>query len=112
MSESTLTIQDCPYFTVQKLLAGKWSLLILHFLSESTLRFNELQRKLDNLTHATLAKQLKQLESFGLIVRKEYPQVPPKVEYSLSDLGRKLIPSLESIFVWGEEYLKYSMSKK
>ncbi|MNI09521.1 putative HTH-type transcriptional regulator YtcD [compost metagenome] len=49
-----------------------------------------------NLTHATLAKQSKQLEGFGLIVRKEYPQVPPKVEYSLSDLGRKLIPSLES----------------
>lgn len=106
-----LSIQNCPYFTVQKLLAGKWALLILHFLSEETLRFNELQRKLDNLTHATLAKQLKALEQSGLIDRKEYAQIPPKVEYSLSELGRKLQPSLNSLFEWGGEYLKYTSGK-
>ncbi|MEF2965727.1 helix-turn-helix domain-containing protein [Paenibacillus sp. M1] len=111
MAISSDMIKDCPYFTVQKVLAGKWSLLILHFLSEETLRFNELQRKLDNLTHATLAKQLKALEKSGLIVRTEFAQIPPKVEYSLSDLGRKLQPSLDSLFEWGQEYLKYSSSK-
>ncbi|RTE10012.1 transcriptional regulator [Paenibacillus whitsoniae] len=109
--EKNMSIQGCPFFTVQKLLAGKWALLIMYFLGEETLRFNELQRKLDNLTHATLAKQLKALELSGLIIRKEYAQIPPKVEYSLSELGQKLQPSLNSLFEWGGEYLKYTSGK-
>ncbi|MBE1447402.1 winged helix-turn-helix transcriptional regulator [Paenibacillus sp. OAS669] len=110
--EKNIGIQGCPFFTVQKLLAGKWALVILYFLSEETLRFNELQRKLDNLTHATLAKQLKSLEQSGLIIRKEYAQIPPKVEYSLSELGRKLQPSLNSLFEWGGEYMEYTSGKQ
>lgn len=77
----------CPYFTAQSVLQGKWSILIMHYLSNGTVRFNQLLKMMPNMTHATLSKQLKKMESDGLIVRKEYPQVPPKVEYSLSEIG-------------------------
>lgn len=98
---------ECPYVTFQKLLAGKWSLLIMHFLSDGSMRFNELKRCLPNMTHTTLSKQLKALEENGLIVRKEYPQIPPKVEYSLSDIGRRIKPVLDSLRIWGDEYIEY-----
>lgn len=64
----------------------------MHVLSQETLRFNELQRKLDHLTYVTLAKQLKALEQAGLIIRKEYVQIPPKVEYSLNEIGQNPLP--------------------
>lgn len=98
---------ECPYVTSQKLLTGKWSLLIMHFLSDGSMRFNELKRCLPNMTHTTLSKQLKSLEENGLIIRKEYPQIPPKVEYSLSDIGEKIKPVLDSLQTWGDEYIEY-----
>ena len=67
----------CPFATAQRLIQGKWAILILHHLSEGTLRFNELQRKLPKMTHATLSAQLKQLEAEGLVIRTEHPQIPP-----------------------------------
>lgn len=97
----------CPYVTAQKVLTGKWSILIMHHLSEKPVRFNELQRKLPDMTHATLSKQLKQLEEDGLVVRTEYLQIPPKVEYSLSRVGEKFTHVLESLEVWGNEYIDY-----
>lgn len=98
---------ECPYITSQKLLSGKWSLLIMHYLSDGAIRFNELKRLLPNLTHATLSKQLKMLEENGLIIRTEYPQIPPKVEYRLSEIGEKIKPVLDSLRVWGDEYIAY-----
>ncbi len=95
----------CPYVTAQKVLTGKWALLILYHLSEGPVRFNELQRRLPNLTQATLSKQLKSLIEDGLIERKEYPQIPPKVEYSLSEIGKKFKPVLMELEVWGSEYI-------
>ncbi|WP_312352751.1 winged helix-turn-helix transcriptional regulator [Aminipila sp.] len=97
----------CPFVTSQKVLTGKWSLLIMYHLSEGPVRFNELQRRLPNLTQATLSKQLKALEADGLIHRKEYPQIPPKVEYSMSEIGRKFKIVLESLEDWGNEYIEY-----
>ncbi|MBE6035346.1 MAG: helix-turn-helix transcriptional regulator [Clostridiales bacterium] len=97
----------CPFVTSQKVLTGKWSLLIMYHLSEGPVRFNELQRRLPNLTQATLSKQLKALEADGLIHRKEYPQIPPKVEYSMSEIGRKFKRVLESLEDWGNEYIEY-----
>lgn len=97
----------CPYVTSQKVLTGKWSLLIMYHLSEGPVRFNELQRKLPNLTQATLSKQLKALEADGLVIRKEYPQIPPKVEYSMSEIGLKFKIVLESLAIWGNEYIEY-----
>ena len=97
----------CPFATAQKLIQGKWAILILHHLSEGPVRFNELQRRMPPITHATLSAQLKQLETGGLIMRTEYPQIPPKVEYALTEIGQKFAPVLESIRVWGNDYIAY-----
>lgn len=105
MSEDLFGI--CPFATAQKILKGKWSILIMHHVSEGPIRFNELRRRLPEMTHSTLAKQLKQLEADGLIIRTEYPQVPPKVEYSLSSIGREFEPVLESFENWGQRYIEY-----
>ena len=95
----------CPYVTAQKLIAGKWSVLVLHYLQEGTLRFGELQKKLPHLTQATLTKQLRQLENDGLIHREVYAQVPPKVEYSLTEIGKAFEPVLKELGVFGEHYI-------
>lgn len=97
----------CPYTTAQKVLAGKWSMLIIHILEAGPVRFNELQRRLPDMTHATLSKQLKQLEENGLIIRTEYNQIPPKVEYSLSNIGRRFDKVLDALKEWGLEYIDY-----
>lgn len=97
----------CPFTTAQKVLSGKWSLMIIFQLKDGPIRFNELLRKFDGLiTHASLTKQLKQLESFKLIHREVYNQVPPKVEYSLTDLGKKLYPTINKLTDWGSEYIE------
>jgi DNA-binding HxlR family transcriptional regulator len=97
----------CPFATAQRLIQGKWAILIMHYLSEETLRFNELQRKMPKMTHATLSNQLKQLETEGLIIRTEFAQIPPKVEYRLSDIGKEFRVVLNSIGDWGMKYLNY-----
>lgn len=102
----------CPFVTSQRVLQGKWSMLILHHLTGAPVRFNELQRRLPDMTHATLSKQLKQLEEDGLILRVEYPQIPPKVEYSLSGIGRKFNSVLDSLRVWGDEYIEFISNKE
>ena len=95
----------CPYVTAQKVLAGKWSLVVLHHLSGGTLRFSELQKRMPDLTQATLTKQLRSLEEFGMVLRKVYPEVPPKVEYSLSEVGRAFKTVLDSLEQWGRLYV-------
>ena len=97
----------CPYETAQRILQGKWTVLILYHISEGPIRFNELLRQLPNMTHATLSKQLKQMEKDGLINRREFIQIPPKVEYSLTELGRKFIPVLNAIEQWGNHYIAF-----
>ncbi len=84
----------CPYTTAQKILSGKWTLLILYYLSTRTMRFGELQRALPEMTQATLSRQLQEMEQNGLIVRTAYNQIPPKVEYSLDKPGRDFLPVL------------------
>ena len=96
----------CPFTTAQKVLSGKYSLIIIFHLKDGPVRFNELLRKFDGLTHASLTKQLRQLESFRLIHREVYNQVPPKVEYSLTDLGKQLFPTIDGLTEWGSEYIK------
>ncbi|MFM9279801.1 winged helix-turn-helix transcriptional regulator [Paenibacillus jiagnxiensis] len=100
-------LEKCGFTMAQKILSGKWSMLIILFLSEKTMRFNEIQRLFPDITHATLTKQLRILEEYGVVVRNVYSQIPPKVEYSLSDIGKKLKPILDSIMDWGEEYKEY-----
>ena len=96
----------CPFATSQKILSGKWALTLLHFLSEGTLRFNEIQRRLPEITQSTLTKQLRSLEEYGMVVRTVYPQIPPKVEYSLSPMGEAFITVLESLKEWGDKYIE------
>lgn len=88
------------------LIGGKWKSLILLDLSERTLRFNELRREIPQATQRMLTLQLRELEDDGLIARKIYPQIPPKVEYSLTNSGREVIPVLESLCVWGDAFAK------
>jgi len=102
----------CPFVTAQKILTGKWTLLIMHHLNIRTMRFNELQRELPDLTQTTLTKQLRNMEGNGLIIRTVYNQIPPKVEYSLSELGRRFNPVLNSLETWGEHYIDYLKTKE
>ena len=109
MQEKQNVFGVCPYVTSQKVLTGKWSMYLLHLLGEEEpLRFNEIQRRMpEEMTHTTLSRQLKTLEDEGLVVRTEYAQVPPKVEYSLSDIGRKFKPVSDALRDWGLEYIKW-----
>lgn len=95
----------CPYVTAQRLLQGKWSILVMHHLSEGPVRFNELQRRLPRMTHATLSRQLKQMESDGLIVREDLGGTVPCVQYRLSGLGERFLPALDALREWGQGYI-------
>lgn len=101
----------CPFATAQKLIQGKWAVLILHHISSGPIRFNELLRRMPKMTHATLSNQLKQLESEGLIARKEYAQIPPKVEYSITEIGMQFAPVLQSMQKFGMAYIEYTKSE-
>lgn len=103
----------CPYVTSQKVLTGKWSIYIMYLLSKGPVRFNELQRQMpEEMTHTTLSRQLKTLEEEGLINRIEYTQIPPKVEYSLSEIGEKFKTVLDALEIWGNEYIECMKSKE
>jgi DNA-binding HxlR family transcriptional regulator len=106
MEEKYDLFGKCPFVTAQKIIAGKWAVVILHNLSSKTLRFGELQRSVPDLTQATLTKQLRSLEEYGLVNRYVFAQVPPKVEYSLTDIGKEFKVVLDSVSVWGEKYIE------
>lgn len=93
-----------PFDYAMSLIGGKWKMHILHWLSrKKILRYGELKKILGDITHKMLSNQLKELEKDGLILRKEYPQIPPKVEYSLSEKGLSLAPIMTSLCEWGYE---------
>lgn len=96
----------CPYRTTQKILSGKWAILILHYLDGQTKRFGQLQRDLGDITQSTLTKQLRYLEEEGLISRTVYPEVPPRVEYSLTAIGQEFHTVLAEIERWGGKYIE------
>ena len=100
-------IFETPFGFTLSLINGKWKMIILYLLSEfQPVRFNELKRQIGPITYKTLSRQLKELETADLVIRKEYPQIPPKVEYRLSNLGKSLIPILDSMCYWGLEQLE------
>nr|WP_286163373.1 helix-turn-helix domain-containing protein [Olsenella sp. SW781] len=87
------------------LISGKYKMTILYALMEfGVVRFNELQRYIGTISYKTLSSTLKQLEADGLVHREEYPQIPPKVEYSLTERGRSLVPVLDLMCEWGEQH--------
>ena len=98
--------ETCPMVYIQDMISGKWKMLILWYLSYQTLRFSDLQRRLPTVSQKVLSRQLKSLEEDRLIDKKIYPVVPPKVEYSLTPLGQKVIPILETMHKFGMDYLE------
>ena len=98
------SVEDTPFGYTLSLISGKWKMAVLYLLAENQpVRYNELQRFLGNITFKSLSLQLRELEADGMIVRKEYPQIHPKVEYSLSEKGASIIPIFEQMCEWGME---------
>lgn len=95
---------DCPITNVQKVVRGKWAMVVIYFLSQGTIRFGELSRRIPQVTQANLTKELRMLEEYGLVHREVYREVPPKVEYSLTDIGQKFLPVIEELEKWAVEY--------
>ncbi len=98
-------LPPCPVETTLKIIGDKWKVLILRDLFTGTKRFSELKKSLSTVTQKMLTQQLREREKDGIISRKVYPVVPPKVEYSLTDLGKTLKPVIQSLSDWGT-YLK------
>jgi len=96
--------EECPVSITLNILNGKWKLLIIKELLTGKKRFSELKKSMPEVTQKMLTKQLRELEYYGLIERKIYPEIPPKVEYSLTPLGESLKPVLDVLHKWGEEY--------
>lgn len=87
-----------------RLLDGRWRPMIIHWLLQRTMRFNELQRALGGITHRTLSRTLKEMESDGLVERRDYGEIPPRVDYRLTDLGRSLEPVLLAMHDWALQH--------
>lgn len=96
----------CPTEAALEAIGGKWKGVILYHLSSGTKRFNELQRLMPAITQRMLTRQLRSLEDDRIVHRQIYPEVPPRVEYSITEFGRTLEPILEALQAWGKVYLK------
>ena len=98
-------LEDTGFTYTMSLIQGKYKMFILYTLMEfEVVRFNEMKKYIGGITYKTLSSTLKQLEADGLIHREEYPQIPPKVEYSLTERGRSLIPILDNLCQWGDDH--------
>lgn len=102
--DSTKNYPDCPVEMTLQLIGEKWKVLIIRDLLTGTKRFNELMRSVTGITQKVLTSNLRAMESAGLINRKVYAEVPPKVEYSLTETGYSLKPILDSMVAWGTAY--------
>jgi DNA-binding HxlR family transcriptional regulator len=100
------TEYSCSMELTLEIIGGKWKTLIIWHLGENTMRFNELKRKLPRVSQKMLTQQLRSLEGSGLINRKIYQEVPPKVEYSLTEYGKSLLPILRYLCNWAIDYAK------
>lgn len=96
----------CPVETTLTLIGNKWKVLILRDLLPGTKRFGELKKSIGSVSQKVLTAQLRDMENSGLLTRTVYAEVPPRVEYSLTDLGKSLKPILDAMWTWGEEYKK------
>ena len=94
----------CPVETTLTLISDKWKVLILRDLMGGTMRFGELKKSIGHVTQKVLTAQLRQMEASGLLTRKVYAEVPPRVEYTLTELGYSLKPVMDAMWAWGENY--------
>ena len=102
--ETGNSLPACPVETTLMLIGDKWKVLILRDLMPGTRRFGELKKSIGSVSQKVLTAQLRDMEAKGLVSRKVYAEVPPRVEYSLTDLGKNLKPILDAMWVWGEGY--------
>ena len=104
MSAAAKVLPACPVETTLTLISDKWKVLILRDLMPGTKRFGELKKSVGNVSQKVLTSQLREMEQSGLLIRTVYPEVPPRVEYTLTDLGRSLKPILDAMQSWGQAY--------
>lgn len=97
---------DCPVCRTAEIVCGKWTMLVIRDLAEGVSRFCELERSLAGISPRTLSLRLRALEEEGVVARRTYPEVPPRVEYALTEKGRALIPIVESMRSYGREWLE------
>ena len=102
--DAVKTLPACPVETTLMLIGSKWKVLILRDLMPGTKRFGELRRSVGSVSQKVLTAQLRDMEACGLVNRRVYAEVPPRVEYSLTELGRSLRPILDAMWAWGEAY--------
>lgn len=100
----------CPMGVTQKIIGGKWKLLIIWRLKDGVMRFNELKKSLKDIRQGCLTQQLRELEEDGLIHREVYREVPPKVEYSLTEIGKNFLKVSYTMSEWGMDYIKFIKS--
>ena len=103
-TETRTPLPACPVETTLTLISDKWKVLILRDLLTGTKRFGELKKSIGHVTQKVLTAQLRQMEASGLLTRTVYAEVPPRVEYTLTDLGYSLKPVLDAMWAWGEGY--------
>ncbi len=103
-------LPECPVATTVQLIGNKWKLLIIRNLRTRPWRFNELQKSLDGISQKVLTDSLRSMEADGLITRTVYAEVPPRVEYSLSELGETMRPILDAMEAWGNSYKSMTRS--
>ena len=104
MATEEKALPACPVETTLTLISSKWKVLILRDLLAGTKRFGELRRSVGNVSQKVLTAQLREMEDSGLVTRTVYPEVPPRVEYALTELGQSLRPILDAMWNWGEAY--------
>ena len=102
--DNAMKIPDCPVEMTLQLIGDKWKVLIIRDLLTGTKRFNERMRSVNGITQKVLTSHLRAMEKNGLVTRTVYPEVPPKVEYTLTGTGYSLKPILDSMYTWGNEY--------
>jgi len=100
-------LPECPVATTVQIIGSKWKLLILRNLLVRPWRFNELKRSLEGISQKVLTDALRTLEADGIVIRTVYPEVPPRVEYALTELGESLRPILKTMERWGMDYKRY-----
>ena len=96
---------DCPVVRTAEIVCGKWTLLVIRDLAEGRSRFCELERSLEGISPRTLSLRLRALEEEGIVARRTFPEVPPRVEYSLTEKGRSLEPAVRALQNWGQSWL-------
>ena len=97
-------LPECPVATTVSLIGSKWKLLIMRNLLRRPWRFNELQKSIDGISQKALTEALRSMEADGIVMRKAFPEVPPRVEYSLTELGESMRPIILSMEIWGRDY--------